>query len=125
MEIFLSLASILIMGAIVGLPLRLIFRKWKDSTVAYLTAAILGTIVNLVSGAPSLPIFILRLVTVTFIVGTLYWASIALFRKILRVQPAVQQSKTSGDYVICPQCGLEQWKGYDLCQKCNYQISSN
>src|SRR3990170_3725183 len=122
MEILLGIPSILLMGAIVGIPIRLIFRKWKDSTVAYITAGILGTVSVILGGPPPIPIFALRLLTVTIIVGTLFWGCLALFRRIFKIQPPIQQSKTTQDYIICPKCGLEQWNGYKNCQKCGSKL---
>jgi hypothetical protein len=31
-------------------------------------------------------------------------------------------SKTDPDYVICPSCGMEQWKKYTECQKCGTHL---
>ncbi|MFC1966468.1 hypothetical protein ACFLWI_05940 [Chloroflexota bacterium] len=31
-------------------------------------------------------------------------------------------SETSTDYLICTECGLENWKGYDKCQKCGAKL---
>jgi len=30
----------------------------------------------------------------------------------------LRSSKTDPNYVICPHCGMEQWKGCKECQKC-------
>ncbi|MBD1871152.1 hypothetical protein H6F95_28370 [Cyanobacteria bacterium FACHB-471] len=32
-------------------------------------------------------------------------------------------SSTAPDYVICSQCDLEQWRGYDECQRCGRHIA--
>jgi cbb3-type cytochrome oxidase subunit 1 len=35
----------------------------------------------------------------------------------------VHPSETNPDYVICPNCGLQQWKGgYEKCKKCDTQL---
>ena len=125
MEILWSVVSILLMGAIVGIPMRFIFKKWKDSTIAYITAGILGIISGILDNPPSVPIFALRFLTVTIIVGTLFWGCLALFKRIYKNKSSIQQSKTTQDYIICPKCGLEQWNGYKICQKCGFTLGKS
>jgi len=123
MDIFWGVASIMLIGAIVGIPIRLIFRKWKDSTVAYSTAGILSAIAAILDSPPSIPIFFLRFFTGIIIVGTIYWGCLALFNRMFHNQSTIRESRTTKDYIICPKCGLEQWNGYSNCQKCGYKLN--
>jgi hypothetical protein len=34
---------------------------------------------------------------------------------------AIQEQEIP-EYIICPKCGLENWKGYDKCQKCHARL---
>jgi hypothetical protein len=58
--------------------------------------------------------------------GWFVWVYLFLaFRSILVEKTrdiAVVLPSTDPAYLICPQCKLEQWRGYDQCQKCGKQI---
>jgi hypothetical protein len=122
MDVIRGIFGIIFLGIIVGLPLRLIFRNWKDSTIAYLTAGILCVIVLFFKGSSQSPLSIVDVITGTLIAGTGFWGLMALYRKIFKISQPVRKSKSSEGYVICPKCGLEQWNGYQNCQKCGCKL---
>ena len=100
MEIILGILSVLFMGAIVGSVIKLIFRKWNIYGVAYLTAAILGSVAILIEGFPSLPLFILRLVSVTLIVGTFFGGILAIIRRMLNMQTPHKTTESTQDHLV-------------------------
>lgn len=53
------------------------------------------------------------------------WRSIALNREDLDLEEKIEKAKPfkrPGGYVACPKCGLENWEGYDECQKCGAKL---
>jgi hypothetical protein len=125
MEIFLSLLSVIIFTALFTVPLRLIFKKWKDSTVGYVSAFVMGIVTVLLSGDIN-AFFPVRVLTLTVIMGSIIWGVLALIRKMrIKATNQPEKSQTTQDYIICPKCKLEQWSGYTVCQKCNTPLKKS
>jgi hypothetical protein len=114
-----SILSLIFFTALFTVPLRLIFKKWKDSTVGYVSAFVMGIVTVLLSGDINV-YFPVGVLSVTVIMGSIIWGVLALIRKMrIRATNQPEKSQTTQDYIICPKCHLEQWSGYQVCQKCN------
>jgi hypothetical protein len=126
MEILLMIVGVIMIAGLFTIPLRLIFRKWKDSTIGYLSGFLIGVFTVIVSGEAINVFFPIRILTITIIIGSLIWGVLILIRKMKRgVSKEPEKSTTTQDYVICPKCKLEQWSGYTVCQKCNTPLKKS
>jgi hypothetical protein len=90
--------------------------------ICYGVACISYIVINLLSGGLSLE-SLFSIPFGTLILGSIYWGGVSLITNIvIKHKGTVQISETSKDYVFCPKCGLEQWKGYANCQKCGFEL---
>lgn len=96
--------------------------KFDKPLICYGVACILSIAAALLSGSLSLS----SLFDIPFgplIFGSIYWGGVSLITNVvIKHKGIVQISETNKDYVFCPKCGFEQWKGYKNCQKCGFKL---
>jgi hypothetical protein len=127
-------------GAIPGLPfigfiLFLILRQYpgsvpllswnsqKQGLSIFWTALFLSLSLILITEAQqmiSLGLWLNALACLTWVYLFLAFRSIVVekTKDVKRVLPS-----TDPEYLICPKCRLEQWRGYDRCQRCGKHIA--
>lgn len=85
--------------------------------IVYLVFSILFSLLFL-EKTKILEVAIISLVSTLLIVAIIH-PLVKRKERLEKSKPRLKIKTKDADYIRCPTCGLEQWIGYDRCQKCN------